>query len=112
MTVRIGEMRHRVEVQKYTLTKEEDGGSIRTFATENTMSAKIMPLNATERDQGDQVKAVRSHRVTMRFYSPGLREDDRLKLGTRIFNIVAVIDVGERGCFTILDVKEAFQTDG
>lgn len=111
MSFRPGELDKRVEVQKYTVTKEEDGGTIRTFATENTVWAKLTPLNAAERDQGDQVKAVRSHSVRMRFYSPGLDESARLKMGTRIFNIASVIDVGERGCFTILDVKEAFQTD-
>lgn len=110
--VRTGAMRHTVKVQKYTETRDSQGGAIRTFATENTVWANVNPISALERAQGDQTKAVRTHRITMRFYSPGITAADRILFGTREFGIVAVVNPGERGCETILDVKEAEVTDG
>lgn len=105
--VRAGVLRKRVEVQKYTSGRGADGSNINVFVTENTMWANVNPISAQERQQGDQTKAVRTHRVTMKFYAPGITAAARLKMGTRIFNIVSIIDIGERGCFTVFDVKEA-----
>ncbi len=106
MVARTGERRKRVEVQKNTETRSAEGDFIDGFVTENAMWAKVNPLSAQERIDGEQTTGIRTHRVTMAFYSPGITAADRLKMGTRIFNIVSVVDVGERGCFTILDVKE------
>ena len=110
--VMTGEMDHRVAVQKYTQTRGAQGGFIESWATENTMWAKLNPIGAQERIDADQTQNVRTHRVTMNYYSPGITGKDRLLFtdpdaGTRIFNIVSVVNPGERGCFTILDVREA-----
>lgn len=107
MAHRTGTMRKRVSVQKFTESRGAQGGFVRTWVTENTVWAKVMPLGAQERIDADQTQNVRTHRVTMRFYSPGITGVDRLLFGTRILNIVSVVDPGERGCDTILDVKEA-----
>lgn len=105
--VRTGVMRKRVEIQKISSARGADGGFTKDFATETTVWANINSLSAEERVLGDQTKAVRTHRVITRFYSLGVTADDRIKFGTRIFNIVSIVDPGERGCNTIFDVKEA-----
>lgn len=109
--VRTGSMRLKVEVQKYTPTQAADGGSIRAWATENTVWASLIPAGGAERQQADQAKAVRKFTIFMRFYSPGITEADRIKMGTRLFGITAIVDVGERGCNTILDVLEGVKKD-
>jgi SPP1 family predicted phage head-tail adaptor len=103
---RIGTKRKRVAVQKYTETRGAQGGSLRGFVTENFMWANINPLSASERVEADKTENVRTHRVTMSFYSPGITSADRILFGTRKFGIVSVVNPGERGCDTILDVKE------
>lgn len=104
---RTGEKNKRVSIQKYTTTRGAQGGFIETWVTENTVWAKVNPLGAQERIDADQVKNIRTHRVTMKFYSPGITGNDRLLFGTRILNIVSVVNPGERGCETILDVRES-----
>lgn len=106
MGQRTGEMRERVSIQKYAETRSAMGSSIRDFVTENTVWAKVNPVGAKERLQADQVNSEITHRVSMRFYSPGITSADRLLFGTRKLNIISVIDVGERGCDTVLDVSE------
>lgn len=105
--VATGKMDKRVSIQKSVNTRDAQGGFVPAFVTENTVWAFVNPLSAGERIDADQVKNVRTHRVTMNFYSPGITGKDRLLFGTRIFNIVSVVNPGERGCFTILDVKES-----
>lgn len=105
--VRAGVLRKRVEVQKFTTTQSDEGALRRTYFTENTVWANVNPISGLERIQGDRVKDVRTHRVTMKFYSPGIDATMRLIFETRIFEIISVVNIGERGCFTVLDVKEA-----
>lgn len=112
MALRTGALRHRINIQKYTETRDAQGGPIKAWATENTVWANVNPIGALERAQGDQTKAVRTHRITMKFYSPGITAADRIIFKTREFGIVAVINQDERGCRTILDVKEAEVSDG
>lgn len=104
---RTGQKQQRVQVQKYTETRTLQGGTIEGWVTENTMWAWVNPIGAMERIQADQTKAIRTHRISMRFYSPGIDETYRILDGSKIYNIVSVVDVGSRGCETILDVKQA-----
>ncbi len=104
---RPGLKRHRVDIQEYILTQNLEGGSIRTWSTVATWWAEIQPKRGLEKDQADQVKSVRTHRIYMRYFTPGISEEYRVLYGSRIFQIVAVINPGERGCDTILDLKEA-----
>jgi SPP1 family predicted phage head-tail adaptor len=104
---RTGQKQQRVAVQAYTETRTAQGGTTESWATENTMWAWVNPIGAMERIQADQTKAIRTHRISMRFYSPGIDETYRILHGTRIYNIISVVNVGSRGCETILDVKEA-----
>ena len=106
MVVLTGDMDKKVAVQKYTETSDAIGGFIETWATENLVWAKITPLSGKERDDADRTHSTTSHRITMRFYSPGIVPRDRILWDSREFYITAVINPGERGCFTVLDVME------
>jgi len=109
--VRTGVMNKRVAIQKISSSRGGDGGFTKDFATESTVWANINSLSGQEGTKGDQVKAVGTHRVITRFYSLGVTEADRIKFGTKIFNIVSIINPGERGCNTVFTVKEAGVTD-
>ena len=107
--VRTGEMQKRISIEsKSPETRDAHGGFIETWAevTDGERWAKITPISGKERNQGDQVKALRSHVISMRFFT-GMVSSYRIVYDSRIFNIVKVIDVGERGCDTVLDVLEA-----
>jgi SPP1 family predicted phage head-tail adaptor len=103
---RTGEMNKYVAVQKYTKTRDAEGGFIQTWATENQVWAKINPLSASERLDTEQVSSVLSHRISMRYYSPGITAKDRITWNSRTFYITSVVNPGERGCDTVLDCRE------
>jgi SPP1 family predicted phage head-tail adaptor len=103
---RTGKYRKRINIQSYTKTRGGEGGYIQSWATDASRWANINPISGQERVDADQVKALRTHTISMRFYSGTLSAKQRVLFGTRVFHIVSVVNVGERGYDTILDVME------
>lgn len=103
--MRIGRLRHRVEVQSPSDSVGSDGYVTTTWSTDTTRWASIEPLKGSERVDGDRVVGEVSHRVWMRTVS-GLDSSKRLKFGTRTFHIVSVRDIDERGITNEVLCKE------
>ena len=103
---RTGQMDKLVSVQKYSQTRDAQGGFIDTWAEENQVWAKLKSIGAQERIDADQVKNVRTHRLTTKFYSPGITGQDRIVWNARTFHIVSVVTAGDLDCDTILDLRE------
>jgi len=107
MQRRTGKKRHRVAVQSYTVTsRSAQGDPIRSFSTVATYWAQIEPLTGREMDRGDKQEQIATHRITMRFFTPGMDASYRMVFKTRVFNIVNVINVGERSIDTVVEVQE------
>ena len=107
IVVPVGEMRHRVTVQRRA-TDQPDGGAgavTRTWSDVATVWAKVETLEVAEVQQGGRVVTVASGRVTMR-YLAGLTAKDRLAFGSRTLNIAGVIDVEERKTQHLVYFKE------
>ena len=103
--VRSGPMRDRVKVQNFVKTRDASGGIIRTWQTVVTRWGKIDPLQGDEKEFGDTIESRATHKVSLRFYD-GLDTNQRLLFGTREFNIVEIIDPGNRHRQTVLKVRE------
>lgn len=105
MVDRIGKFRHRVEIQTYTNSVDEEGGNNRSWATAATVWAKVNPISGKEREEGRQTESKLSHRITMRKYEAGLTAEDRIKFDGKFYNIIAIVDPEYRGCFEVIDVE-------
>lgn len=95
--MRAGQLRHRVEIQSYDSTADELNQVIineSDWSTDATCWASIRPLNGREMEYMNSVYADVSHKILMRYYS--LQTEDRIKYGSRIFNVVSVINTDER----------------
>lgn len=103
MAISISQFIHRVEIQSYTLTRDEEGGQINTWATDATVWAKVNPVSGREREAADKTDSRLKYRIIMREYEAGLTTDMRIKFGTKIFEIVAIVEPTLRGDFYILD---------
>lgn len=90
----IGKMRHRVTVQTASMTKDVVGGDVRTWATTATVWASIDPVKGEEVQGPNQVLAKVTHNVKMRHRA--LTTEQRLVFDSRIFEIVSVLNIGER----------------
>ncbi|MFQ5783607.1 MAG: phage head closure protein [Alphaproteobacteria bacterium] len=95
MDVRAGALRHRVALQSAVETADGGGGFGVAWSDVATVWAAIEPLKGTERLRAQRLENPVSHKVTIR-YRGGVTAAMRLKFGTRIFDIRAVINPRER----------------
>lgn len=95
--MRAGLLRHRIEVQAATEAEDVHGGHSETWIPADTIWGSIEPLKGEELLEAQAVDVRVTHRVRMRYQpSGGLTAKKRLKFGTRIFNIISVLNTEER----------------
>ena len=97
--LRSGDLRRIVEVQSSSEVKDALGGTTFSRTTDNTRYANIEQLTADEKKDHEQLQGSNTVKITMRYYA-GLDISNRIKYGTRIFNILSVDNVWERNHVT------------
>lgn len=87
-----GRLNQRVEIQAATNTCDSYGQPVSTWATVATVWATVEPINGREYETSLSERAEITHKIIMRYYS-GLSAQHRLKHGTKIYQIVAVLNL-------------------
>ena len=90
-----GKLRHHLEIQSETETRDAHGGVDREWGTIATRWASVAPLRGRELWEAQQVQSRVNIRVRMRPYD-GLTTSHRLLFGARILNIESVLNLNER----------------
>lgn len=90
-----GDLRHLVQIQSRSTTQDTIGQEVTAWTTVATPFAKIEPALGQETLAGAAVTAAVTHTLTIR-YRTGITARMRVLYGTRVFEIVSVIDVEER----------------
>jgi SPP1 family predicted phage head-tail adaptor len=93
--VRIGKLRHRITIERVTETRDTDGSVIETWSTYVTVQASIEPISGREYFAAQSTQADATHRISLRYLS-GIVPKMRVKFGSRIFDILSIINVDER----------------
>jgi SPP1 family predicted phage head-tail adaptor len=105
--VRIGDLDKRIDIQAPTRVSDGMFGFTETFSSIATsIPAAIWPISAQETIKAGEMTNIITHRVRMR-YRANMKANYRLVYGTRYFNIVSIINVGEKNRWTEMLVKEA-----
>lgn len=103
--VRAGELRKRFTVQRADQAQSGTGDITLSWVNESRLWGGINPLAGSESITAEQRVADVTHEVTVR-YTESLAPDRRLVLGSRIFEIVSVLNVDERNREMTLSCKE------
>jgi SPP1 family predicted phage head-tail adaptor len=103
--VTIGELRQRLALQAPVASADGGGGVSRTWALVAEVWGAIRPLSGSEGVSADGLAGRVSHEVWIR-YRTGVAPEQRFVLGTRAFDIKAVVDDGERHRFLRCLVEE------
>jgi len=91
-----GRLRHRVTIQRATEgSADAMGEKALTWAELYTVWAAVMPEASREFYRASQVHAEMTHLISIRYRS-GITNSDRLRIGSRYLNIVAIQNVDER----------------
>lgn len=105
----IGKLRHRVTIQSESTTADGGGGFTLAWTDVTTVWAAVEPLKGAERLRGQQLEAAVTHKITIRHRSD-VTTKQRLKFGTRLFNVRAVINPDERDRWLELLCEEGVAT--
>ena len=104
--MRIGELDKRIDIQAPTRVSDGMFGFTETFsAIATSIPAAIWPVSASETLKAGGMINTITHRIKMR-YRANMRTSYRLVYGTRYFNTVSIINVGEKNRWIEMLCKE------
>ncbi len=104
--MRAGELRHRIKIQQKSVTRGTMGGETVTWTDVSTVWAAVEPISGREYYAAQQTQAEAQTRIRIRHLA-GITTSMRVLWGTRVFDIIDVLDVKERGREIHLMCKEA-----
>jgi len=107
-SVKIGELRNRITLQEYTISKDSFGAETETWSDVAQVWASIEPLSGREYFAAQQINAQISTKVTIR-YRAGIKPTMRVLFGNRVYGILSVINTGEKNRELILMCKEVLE---
>ncbi len=102
----IGSKRHLITIEEFQQSIEPTfGEEVKTWVEFNKAWASIIPVSVDERYISKEKNATATHKITIR-YIPNLSVKMRVVFGSRIFNIVSVLNINERNKMIQLIVEE------
>lgn len=93
--MKIGKLRNRITIEQVVETQDLDGSVLESWSFFVNAQASIEPISGREYFAAQSTQAEVTHRITMR-YLAGITPKMRIVYGTRIFEILSVINVQER----------------
>jgi SPP1 family predicted phage head-tail adaptor len=90
-----GKLRTRLTIQNAMTLIDPYGESLKTWTTLATVWGSVEPLRMQEYFEAQQTQAKATHRIEIR-YLPGVLPTQRIVMGSRIFEITAVLNPQER----------------
>ena len=100
--VRAGKLRHEVELRTLTQTPDGSGGQTEDYDTVlATVFASIERVDEMEQLNSGMQQNVTTHKIKIR-YCDGLSVSDRVRFGTREFEITEIDDVEQRNFVQML----------
>ena len=93
--MKIGKLRHRIAIEQVAEIQDSDGSVIETWSAFADVQASIEPISGREYFAAQITQADVTHRISLRFIA-GIITKMRVKHGSRIFDILSVINVNER----------------
>ena len=90
-----GSYRHPITFQKQAETENDYGEKVPTWDDFITVKAGIYPVSGKDYISAVEINSEITHKINLR-YVPGISADMRVKFGTRIFTVIAVLNFQER----------------
>lgn len=101
----IGALRHRLTLESLATSPDGGGGVDESWIEAATLWGEITPLAGGETAHAERLAGRHTYEIRIR-YRAGVVPAMRLRLGTRVFHILAVENVGERNRWLKLVCEE------
>lgn len=103
--MQIGKLRHYVNLQNYSISRNAVGEVIKVWTTYASVWAKISPISASNYEAGEQEDYELTHSITIR-YSGTITPQDRITYNSEIYEVVEVINYDNRKIYQIVKAKQ------
>lgn len=103
--IKIGDLRHRIVIERGERTSDSAGGSTTEWQTLAEVWAAIWSRGVGEGFSSGRVTGTATHDIWIR-YRADVRPDMRIRFGDRVFDILGAIDVEDRGAWLKCPVEE------
>lgn len=111
MAMRAGQLRHQIVLQRRTMARTANSAEMaETWTSVGTVWANVEPLSGSELLRAQQTQAETTHQVTIRHFDE-LTPRDRVRFGTRLFEILSIVNRDERNEMLTLQCVERFGVD-
>lgn len=90
-----GKLRHKIDIQKFTTSKDSYGEDIKTWASFHKTYASVRPLRGKEYFDTQQIVPEVDSKITMR-YKSGIAPTMRVVWGSRTYDIRSSTNPDER----------------
>lgn len=108
--MKIGDLRHRIEIQTNTPSRDPNQGEVASWATTSTVWASVQTLTGKKLEIARQIDAEATVEVRMRYCgssgSANVTIDNRLLFGTRVLEPFLVVNANERNIMLLIQCKE------
>ena len=105
MKLRIGDLRHRITIQKLEMIQDSYGQATETWVDVVTVFAAVNPISGREFFKAETINSEITHRILIR-YRKGIEPSMRVNFKGRIFTILSVINFQEKNEALQLMCKE------
>ena len=102
---KINDLRHRLALEEPQLAPDAGGGAAINWVKVADLWGSIEPLSGHESFIEHQTETVLTHKIIIRFRQ-GVLPEMRLVQGSRVFEIISVINEKERDVWLQLECKE------
>ena len=99
------EMKHWISIQAKTSVPDGEGGHTDTWATSASCWAAVSPIQARQQFEYKSVNVDASHLIKVRG-NVTIAEANQILFGSRIFEVLTVEDIQERGIVKVVTCKE------
>ena len=106
--MKIGTLRHRIKIQAYNASRDSFGSEVPEWVDVTTVWASMTPVSGKEYMASSQMRAEVTTKIGIR-YQQGVTPKMRVVCGTRIFDIISVLNLEERNIELQLLCKERVQ---
>lgn len=107
--MKIGRLRHRITIQKYTATRDSFGADVEDWTDIANVWASITPVSGKEYYAAQQINAEITTKITIR-YIKDINPKMRVVFKDRMFEILSVINSEERNIELNLMCKECLES--
>jgi SPP1 family predicted phage head-tail adaptor len=111
LPLKIGDLRHYIELQSYNDFTDVYGKTVRTWETYATVFAQVTPTSNSESINGLQLNSSTTHAVMIR-YRDDVQSNHRILFGSRILNIQSVRNLDEMKVALGIVCQEACSMSG